>query len=178
VFEIGPVFRAEKAHTHRHLTEFVGLDLEMAFMEHYHEVLDVLDAMFISIFDGKLKKERQRKRRREKKGYEDVLLSLFILSPLLQFLGLNVRFKRELEVIGTQYPFEPLQYCYPSLRLKFPEAIKLLRDDGATVPDLEDLRYFSFFVFFSLLPPTFFCLFISHLFTIVALKMRSVLEQL
>ncbi len=38
VFEIGPVFRAENAHTRRHLCEFNGLDLEMAFNEHYHEV--------------------------------------------------------------------------------------------------------------------------------------------
>lgn len=52
VFEIGPVFRAEKSLTHRHLTEFVGLDLEMAFYEHYHEVLDILDGLFIYMFDG------------------------------------------------------------------------------------------------------------------------------
>jgi hypothetical protein len=38
VFEIGPVFRSEKSMTHRHMTEFVGLDLEMAFKDHYHEV--------------------------------------------------------------------------------------------------------------------------------------------
>lgn len=29
VFEIGSVFRAEKAFTHRHLCEFMGLDIEM-----------------------------------------------------------------------------------------------------------------------------------------------------
>ncbi len=29
VFEIGPVFRAENANTHRHLCEFTGLDIEM-----------------------------------------------------------------------------------------------------------------------------------------------------
>jgi aspartyl-tRNA synthetase len=52
VFEIGPVFRAENANTARHLTEFTGLDLEMAFNEHYHEVLDVMDGMFLHIFDG------------------------------------------------------------------------------------------------------------------------------
>ncbi|RUS23134.1 hypothetical protein BC937DRAFT_92067 [Endogone sp. FLAS-F59071] len=52
VFEIGPVFRAENANTHRHMTEFIGLDLEMAFEEHYHEVLDVLDELFVSIFTG------------------------------------------------------------------------------------------------------------------------------
>lgn len=34
------------------MTEFVGLDLEMAIEEHYHEVLDVLDGLFLSIFKG------------------------------------------------------------------------------------------------------------------------------
>jgi aspartyl-tRNA synthetase len=38
VFEIGPVFRAEDSNTHRHLCEFTGMDFEMAFNEHYHEV--------------------------------------------------------------------------------------------------------------------------------------------
>ncbi|KAJ2442639.1 aspartate--tRNA ligase dps1, partial [Coemansia sp. RSA 2424] len=37
VYEIAPVFRAEDSNTHRHLTEYVGLDLECAFREHYHE---------------------------------------------------------------------------------------------------------------------------------------------
>jgi len=31
VFEIGPVFRAEKSHTRRHVTEFVSIDIEEAF---------------------------------------------------------------------------------------------------------------------------------------------------
>ncbi|KAG9287357.1 hypothetical protein G9A89_023729 [Geosiphon pyriformis] len=52
VFEIAPVFRAENANTPRHMTEFVGLDLEMAFEEHYHEVLDILDELFVFIFEG------------------------------------------------------------------------------------------------------------------------------
>ena len=51
VFEIGPVFRAENSNTHRHLTEFTGLDLEMAIDEHYHEVLRVLDSTFKAIFE-------------------------------------------------------------------------------------------------------------------------------
>lgn len=50
VFEIGPVFRAENSNTHRHLTEFTGLDLEMAIDEHYHEVLRALDGTFKAIF--------------------------------------------------------------------------------------------------------------------------------
>jgi aspartyl-tRNA synthetase len=52
VFEIAPVFRAENSFTHRHLTEFVGLDLEMAFEEHYHEVLELIEEMFMFIFRG------------------------------------------------------------------------------------------------------------------------------
>ena len=52
VFEIAPVFRAENSDTHRHLTEFVGLDLEMAFEEHYHEVLELIEEMFMFIFKG------------------------------------------------------------------------------------------------------------------------------
>lgn len=50
VFEVAPVFRAENSNTHRHMTEFVGLDLEMAFEEHYDEVMDVLQGLFIFIF--------------------------------------------------------------------------------------------------------------------------------
>jgi len=60
VYEIGPVFRAEDSNTHRHMTEFIGLDLEMAFEEHYHEVMEMLDGMLKHIFSGlrdKYKKE-------------------------------------------------------------------------------------------------------------------------
>ncbi|KAJ7783835.1 hypothetical protein DFH07DRAFT_789283 [Mycena maculata] len=52
VYEIGPVFRAEDSNTHRHLTEFLGLDLEMTIEEHYHEVMELLDGLLLSIFRG------------------------------------------------------------------------------------------------------------------------------
>ncbi|XP_055917043.1 aspartate--tRNA ligase, cytoplasmic [Eupeodes corollae] len=52
VFTVGAVFRAEDSNTHRHLTEFVGLDLEMAFKYHYHEVLNTIGETFTSIFKG------------------------------------------------------------------------------------------------------------------------------
>ncbi|CAM9531555.1 unnamed protein product [Laminaria digitata] len=51
VMEIGPVFRAEKSRTHRHLCEFTGLDFEMVLKEHYYEVLEVFSELFIHIFD-------------------------------------------------------------------------------------------------------------------------------
>jgi aspartyl-tRNA synthetase len=56
VFEIAPVFRAENSNTHRHMTEFTGLDLEMVFEEHYHEVMEMIGEMFLYIF-GKLRTE-------------------------------------------------------------------------------------------------------------------------
>jgi nondiscriminating aspartyl-tRNA synthetase len=52
VYTIGPVFRAEDSNTHRHLTEFVGLDLEMAFDHDYHEVVDLIAELFVHIFKG------------------------------------------------------------------------------------------------------------------------------
>ncbi|GFF34633.1 aspartate--tRNA ligase, cytoplasmic [Aspergillus udagawae] len=52
VYEIGAVFRAENSNTHRHLTEYTGLDLEMAIEEHYHEMLDVLDAVIKNMLKG------------------------------------------------------------------------------------------------------------------------------
>lgn len=50
VFEIGPVFRAENSFTHRHLTEFTGLDCEMVFKEHYHEALTFFVDLMATIF--------------------------------------------------------------------------------------------------------------------------------
>lgn len=34
------------------MTEFTGLDLEMVIEEHYHEVVDMLDNLFLYIFKG------------------------------------------------------------------------------------------------------------------------------
>jgi nondiscriminating aspartyl-tRNA synthetase len=52
VYEIGPVFRAEDSNTPRHLTEYTGLDLEMALEYHYHEALDIIDGMFKNLWQG------------------------------------------------------------------------------------------------------------------------------
>jgi nondiscriminating aspartyl-tRNA synthetase len=105
VFEIGPVFRAENSQTHRHLTEFVGLDLEMAINSHYSEVLDLIDQMFIYIFNN-----------------------------------IEKHFAKELATIQTQYPFEPLVYNKEkNLRMKYPEAVQLLRENGVEIDDLGDI---------------------------------------
>ena len=46
VFEFGTVFRAEKSHTRRHLTEFTGLDFEMGAIQSEHDVMDVIENYF------------------------------------------------------------------------------------------------------------------------------------
>lgn len=43
VYEIAPVFRAEKSHTKRHLTEFTGIDMEMGFIEDENDIMDVIE---------------------------------------------------------------------------------------------------------------------------------------
>eukprot|EP01098_Paradermamoeba_levis_P017003 TRINITY_DN94_c0_g1_i2.p1 TRINITY_DN94_c0_g1~~TRINITY_DN94_c0_g1_i2.p1 ORF type:complete len:508 (-),score=165.61 TRINITY_DN94_c0_g1_i2:134-1606(-) len=104
VFEIGPVFRAENTNTYRHLTEFVGLDLETMFNDHYHEVLELIGEMFVYMFEE--------------------------LAQL----------KDELRSVNEQFPFEPITFHKPTFRLSFAEGIKLLREAGVEVGDLDDLN--------------------------------------
>jgi nondiscriminating aspartyl-tRNA synthetase len=46
VYEIAPVFRAEKSNTPRHQTEFTGIDFEMGFINHTSDVMDVIEELF------------------------------------------------------------------------------------------------------------------------------------
>ncbi|KAF5946639.1 hypothetical protein HYC85_016867 [Camellia sinensis] len=52
VLDLRPVFRAEDSYTHRHLCEFTGLDVEMEIKEHYSEVMDIVDRLFVAMFDS------------------------------------------------------------------------------------------------------------------------------
>lgn len=109
VFEIGPVFRAEKSSTHRHLCEFTGLDFEMEIFEHYNEILDVLDSLFTFIFRG-----------------------------------LETTYGKQIQTVKTKWtyltPFEYFRDGRPQLRLKWHDAIAMLRSDGVTIGDFEDLN--------------------------------------
>ncbi len=72
----------------------------------------------------------------------DVLDRLFVGI----FEGLEQRFNKELQIVSSQYPFEPLQYLKPTLRLDFKEGIALLRGAGQEIGDTDDLRYNSIFI--------------------------------
>ena len=43
VYDIGTVFRAEKSHTTRHLTEFTGIDFEMGFIKDENDIMDMVE---------------------------------------------------------------------------------------------------------------------------------------
>jgi nondiscriminating aspartyl-tRNA synthetase len=65
----------------------------------------------------------------------DLMSHLFIYI----FDGLNERFCHELQIISQQYPFEPLQYLRPTLRITFKEGIDILKAAGVEANYLEDL---------------------------------------
>ena len=45
IFEVGPVFRAEKSFTSRHSTEFTGLDLEFSYIDSFEDVMHIEEEM-------------------------------------------------------------------------------------------------------------------------------------
>ena len=59
IFEIGPVFRAEKSNTKRHLTEFTGFDLEMRIENTYEEILDLFYELLSTTFSKLYQKHSQ-----------------------------------------------------------------------------------------------------------------------
>ncbi len=52
VYEIGPSFRAEKFHTRRHVSEFLSLDFEMAWIESEEDVMKILEKMVVHVLKG------------------------------------------------------------------------------------------------------------------------------
>eukprot|EP00455_Lapot_gusevi_P010396 TRINITY_DN146_c0_g4_i2.p2 TRINITY_DN146_c0_g4~~TRINITY_DN146_c0_g4_i2.p2 ORF type:complete len:319 (+),score=56.24 TRINITY_DN146_c0_g4_i2:123-959(+) len=88
VFEVGPVFRAENSNTHRHLTEFVGLDMEMAINEHYYEVLDVAEALFGFMFVKLLKHTKELEAIRAQYTFEDLVFQ--VTPETIAELGIGI----------------------------------------------------------------------------------------
>lgn len=56
VFEVGPVFRAEKHNTRRHLNEYTSMDFEMAYIDSYLELCE-METGFLQYTMELLKKE-------------------------------------------------------------------------------------------------------------------------
>ena len=56
VFEVAPCFRAENSNTSKHTTEFTSFDLEMSYIDSFHDVMD-LEAEMLTYALGKVKEE-------------------------------------------------------------------------------------------------------------------------
>ncbi len=76
IFEVGPVFRAEKSYTSRHTTEFTGFDLEFSYIESVKDVMD-MEAELLTYALGKVA---------EKYGEEiEALFGKKVVVPTLPF---------------------------------------------------------------------------------------------
>ena len=51
VFETGPVFRAEKHNTKRHLNEYTSLDFEMGYIDGFEDIMGMGDGIS-SVYNG------------------------------------------------------------------------------------------------------------------------------
>ncbi|XP_014277657.1 aspartate--tRNA ligase, cytoplasmic [Halyomorpha halys] len=100
VFTVGAVFRAEDSNTHRHLTEFVGLDLEMAFKYHYHEVMNTIGKVFVEIFKALRDRTSELEAVKQQYGFEPFK---FLDPPLCLEYHVGVSMLREAgEEIGDE----------------------------------------------------------------------------
>lgn len=107
VFTVGAVFRAEDSNTHRHLTEFVGLDLEMAFIYHYHEVLHTIGNTFTEMF-RRLRDEYDKEIQTVHQQYK-IEKFKFLDPPLILQFSTGVSLLRQAGIINVLYD---LLHCY------------------------------------------------------------------
>lgn len=57
---------------------------------------------------------------------------LDLMSELFAFIfnGLETRYKKELEAIQQQFPFEPFKFKTPALKLTYKEGCEMLKAEG------------------------------------------------
>lgn len=74
IFEVGPVFRAEKSYTNRHTTEFTGFDLEFSYINSFQDVMD-MEAALLTHMLGEVK-QKYGEQIKEKFGSEVIVPTL------------------------------------------------------------------------------------------------------
>ncbi len=113
IFEVGPVFRAEKSFTSKHTTEFTGFDLEFSYIESFKDVMKMEE----NLLRAGLKAVKE--------SYGDDIKELFGM---------------DLEVPETPFPVVSLKDLYDGLEKEFgytvPESEK-----GDLTTDAEKLSY-------------------------------------
>ncbi len=109
VYEVGPVFRAEKHDTARHLNEYTGVDFEMGYIESFREIMEAETRMLQSAF----------RLLQEEYAYEVELLKV----------------KMPQGATATEVQDEP--YCYQNFQIpsiKFSEAKALVQEHRGRAP--------------------------------------------
>lgn len=113
IFEVGPVFRAEKSYTSRHTTEFTGFDLEFSFIDSFRDVMAMEEALLTHML------------KTVKEAYGDQIRELF---------------GKEVIVPTTPFPVMSLAELYTELEREFgyqiPES-----EHGDLTTDAEHLSY-------------------------------------
>ncbi len=97
VFEIGPVFRAEKHNSTRHLNEYTGLDFEMAYIKDMSDVMETEAAMLRHVVEYL------------KSNYEFELKLLGAELPVIEDIP-AVTFFEALDILGkthNQFDLDP-----------------------------------------------------------------------
>ena len=90
VFEVAPVFRAEKHNTTRHLNEYIGLDFEMGYIDGFQDVM--------AMETGFLRYTMELLRREYKKELDMLEVALPDVSRIP-----SVRFDRAKELVSEKY---------------------------------------------------------------------------
>ena len=97
VFEIAPVFRAEKHDTARHLNEYTGVDLEMGYIESFEEIMETETKMLQNVMSCL------------KEHYAAELELLQVELPVIETIP-KIKFLEAKELIAKEYHRETKDY--------------------------------------------------------------------
>lgn len=90
VFEVAPVFRAEKHNTKRHLNEYISLDFEMGFIDSFQDVME-METGFLQYTMALLERD-----------YKEELTLLGVSLPDTEKIP-QVRFDKAKELVAQKY---------------------------------------------------------------------------
>ena len=97
VFEIAPVFRAEKHDTSRHLNEYTSVDFEMGYIESFEEIMQMETAMLRAVMEDLTE------------HYEPELTLLSVNLPEVKEIP-AIRFLEAKELVAKEYHREIKDY--------------------------------------------------------------------
>ncbi|MBT4669546.1 aspartate--tRNA(Asn) ligase [archaeon] len=105
VYDIGTVFRAEKSHTTRHLTEFTGIDFEMAFTKDENDIMDMVEKFLQSVLTNiKTKCEKELETLKVQINVPDKIprISMIEAREILKAKGKNIPEDEDLDPEGEK----------------------------------------------------------------------------